>query len=431
MYSAPMNVGIINARICDPSRSLDAEGDIWIKDGVISERPANQSGFQIIDGRDIVVTPGFIDLHVHFREPGGEASETISTGSAAAARGGFTQVVTMPNTHPPTDTPDRIHEISNLARGCGKVAVLPSACATRSRRGLSLTDLEALKDAGARAFTDDGSAVADPALMLGLLNKSKELGIPVMQHAVDPAIAGPGVIRDCELAKTLNLPIFKPEAEYLLVERDISLLEKTGGILHFQHISTKQTVELLRCGKRQNLPVSAEVTPHHLALSTADIVRNDANYKMNPPLGTPEDRIHILEALSDGTITCLATDHAPHSAESKSQGFAASSFGVIGLESAASVTFEHLVAAGHISLLKWAGLWTTGPANVLAIPEPSLSMGSVANISVFQKIHPRPFTLNDFAGKSANTPFLGMLKQLDPIMTVCMGRITWMQRSVA
>lgn len=420
-----MNWLIKNAQVCDPSAETDDTRDFCVEEGVIVDAPSlPETEYTSIAGEGIIVTPGFVDLHVHFREPGGEDSETLATGSQAAARGGFTHVVTMPNTTPPTDTPELVASTKANADEIGLVNVLPSACVTVNRSGCQLAPLEALAAAGASSFTDDGGVVGNASLMRNALAAAARLDKPLLQHAVDPLICGDGVIRQCRLASELQLPVFPPEAETTVVARDIDLAADTGGHLHIQHISCKATADLLRAAASAGVRVTSEVTPHHLALCTHDIDADDPNYKMNPPLGTPEDREALLAAVADGTITCLATDHAPHSSEKKSSGFAASAFGVIGLETAAALTYDLLVASELTSLLKWVSLWTTAPAEIISIAPPSLSPGRQANVAIFKR-GARSISQADILSKSCNSPFIGRETALNPILTICNGRESW------
>ncbi len=420
-----MNLLVKNARICDPSAGTDEVRDLCIEQGVIVDTPAlPASKYVSMNGDDLIVTPGLVDLHVHFREPGDGRSETTATGSRAAARGGFTHVVTMPNTTPPTDSPDLVRSALAAGQAAGLVNVLPAACVTLGRKGTDLAPLSDLASAGACAFTDDGAAVADASLMKEALAAASALRIPIFQHAVDPDVSREGVIRECQLASERDLPLFDPEAESSIVARDIRLAGETGGHLHIQHISCAKTVELLRSAERSPLRVTSEATPHHLSLCSSDIASDDANYKMNPPLGNPEDREALVGAVMDGTVTCLATDHAPHSMQDKASGFSLGAFGVIGLETAAAVTYDLLVAPGLLPLLRWVALWTTAPAEIIHLAAPSVSAGSPANIAIFKK-GSRTITTDDIMSMSTNSPFIGRKTTLNPVVTICNGRETW------
>ncbi|MBR1920370.1 MAG: amidohydrolase family protein, partial [Kiritimatiellae bacterium] len=287
--------------------------------------------------------PGFVDVHVHFRDPGLHDAETTASGLAAAARGGFAAVVTMPNTNPATDSPDAMdYQRRAAAASAGGVLLLPSACITKGRLGREVADLEALAEAGAAFFTDDGSYVADDHVMEEAMRRSARLGMSVCQHAMDPREQRDGVIRDCPLARRLHLPVIPPSAETAAIRRDLSICRVTGCRLHVQHISTAEGVELVRGAQKEGLPVTAEATPHHLLLSSGQIPRDDANYKMAPPLGNDEDRAELRRAVRDG-ILMFATDHAPHPAAAKARGFAGSANGIIGLETAVAITWAVMV----------------------------------------------------------------------------------------
>lgn len=425
MYDDAMNYMIKDAQVCDPADSCDTVATIFIEDGILRNCPSFPvSKYHCISGPNLIVTPGFVDIHVHFREPGGEDSETMITGAKAAARGGFTDVVTMPNTTPPIDTPERLTDLLRRSEDLNAV-IHPSACATVGRLGRELTDMRGLSKAGACCFTDDGSAVASRELMRNILSLSSELNCPLLQHAVDPDISKDGVIRDCPLALEKGLPVFNPDSEISIVKRDIELTRETGGHLHIQHISTAGAVSAIREALKKNIHVTCEATPHHLSLSVEDISLDNADLKMNPPLGTESDRQALLQGVSDGTISCLATDHAPHSAQKKAGGFRDAAFGITGLETAAAVTFEVLVSSGIISLNHWVRLWTEAPSRIIGLPFPSLQTGAPANITVFRSGGKRSFGKDDFMSGSSNSPFIGRRLFLDPILTVCRGKTTW------
>ncbi len=342
--------------------------------------------------------PGFIDVHVHFRDPGVPEAETRRTGAAAAAAGGFARVVTMPNTSPAGDNPAWIREqIEDRSLAC---LISPSACITKGRAGREVADLEALAEAGAVAFTDDGSFVSDAKVMEAAMFRAAKLGIPVMQHAVVPELLGPGVMRDCAVARKFNLPVMPPEAETEAVRRDIALVRTTGCHLHVQHISCAGTVDLIREAQREGLPVSGEATPHHLLLSAEDIPGNDANWKMAPPLGSPEDRAAIREAVKDGTFALFATDHAPHPASKKQGGFIGTANGIIGLETAVAVTWRVMVEEEGMEPSEWARRWTEGPAKLIGV---ELVGETVLDLHANRAVDP-----GAFRSKSRNQPYTGM-----------------------
>ena len=300
--------------------------------------------------------PGFVDVHVHFRDPGVPEAETTATGLAAAAHGGFAAVVTMPNTTPACDSPEAIEEQRKKEKGkrkkCGCL-LFSSACITRGRLGKEVADLEALAEAGAAFFTDDGGYVADDKVMEEAMNRIAALNMVACQHAMDPAEQKGGVIRDCALARKLNLPVVSVETETKAIRRDLSLVRETGCRLHVQHISTAEGVALVRDAQHEGLPVTAEATPHHLLLCCDDLTADDANFKMAPPLGNREDRAELRKAVKDGVLM-FATDHAPHPAAKKSLGFLKSANGIIGLETAIPITYAVMVEEEGMSVEKWA-----------------------------------------------------------------------------
>ena len=371
--------------------------------------------------RYLVIPGGLVDVHVHFRDPGVPEAETRASGAAAAAAGGFSLVVTMPNTTPAGDNPAWIREqIEDDSLPC---RIWPSACITKGRLGAEVADLEALAAAGAAFFTDDGSYVADAKVMREAMVRAAKLGKAVCQHAVVPELLGAGVIRNCPIARKYNLPVMPPEAETEAVRRDIALVRETGCALHVQHISCAETVELIRSARREGLPVSGEATPHHLLLSCEDIPANDANFKMAPPLGCREDRAEIRRGVIDGTLSMFATDHAPHLAAKKQGGFIGTANGIVGLETAVAVTYQAMVVEEGMSEQEWVARWTTGPLALLGLPQglsPSgvcPQLGSVPNkglspsglgTTIIDRKANKAVEPANFKSKSRNTPFAGM-----------------------
>ena len=398
---------IQGARIIDPATRRDETGDLLIREGRIhaSASPVPR-GARRIDARGLAAVPGLLDLHVHFREPGNPAAESVATGSAAAARGGFTAVVVMPNTAPPLDRPARIRTLLRQAASCGRVEVLATGCLTQERAGNERADLAAMADLVV-AFTDDGSTPGAEAVMRKAMLAARSLGKPVLDHALDPTLAGTGVIREGAVSRRLGLPGIPEEAEALAVERDIRLCEETGCRVHIQHVSTRAGARRICEARQRGLPVSAELTPHHMALCDEDIPGDDPAFKMNPHLGTADDREALLDALVSGGIRALATDHAPHDEKSKSGGFRDAAFGVIGLETAVGVTHSVLVRSGRVSLADWVALWTVGPAAVLGLPPPSLQPGCAANVTLLALDEPWTVRASEFGSRSRNTPFEG------------------------
>ena len=369
-------------------------------------------------GRWLVVPGGLRDVHVHFRDPGVPEAETRATGAQAAAAGGFTCVTTMPNTTPAGDSPEWLRE--QIEDASLPVRIAPSACITKGRLGREVADLEGLAAAGAVAFTDDGSFVEDAHVMEEAMRRAAKLGKPVMQHAVVPSLLAGGVIRDCAVARRFGLPVMPPEAETEAVRRDIAICRVTGCALHVQHISCAGTVELIRAARREGLPVTGEATPHHLLLSCDDIPDDDANWKMAPPLGNREDVAAIREGVKDGTLGLFATDHAPHPAAKKQGGFRSAANGIVGLETAAAVTWEAMVVQEGMSPEDWIARWTTGPAALLGEkPAPAEKSFAIIDLKANRTVDPAAFRT-----KSRNQPFAGMRFAASPVLTVSNGKVT-------
>jgi dihydroorotase len=413
----------------DPCDGSVRCGDLAVRDGrIVAQAPA---GAGVIDAVGRVLAPGLIDLHVHLREgpptapPAAEPAETIETGTLAAARGGFPGVVAMPNTAPPIDTPEAVRWLAQRGRDAGHARVWPSACLTRGRAGRALADLADLADAGAVAFTDDGSTVSDECLMEAAMRAARAAGRPVMDHALDPALAGDGVMHAGSAAARCGLPGIPPEAESRIVERDIRLCAATGCAVHIQHVSAAASVALIREARRRGLPVSGEATPHHLALTDEDVPPGNANWKMNPPLRGAADRDAILEGVADGTLGALATDHAPHHASAKARGFRAAPFGIVGLETAVGVTFRALVQSGRMSVMEWLRRWTSGPAAILGIEPPSLAPGRPADLVLLDLEHDWDVQPAEFLSRARNTPFDGARCRGRAVCTLLAGRIAW------
>lgn len=355
--------------------------------------------------------PGFLDVHVHFRDPGVPEAETRASGAAAAQHGGFAAVVTMPNTTPAGDNIPYLRE--QIEDATLPIRIFPSACMTRGRLGKEPADLEKLAKAGAAFFTDDGSYVADTHVMEEVMRRAAKLERCVCQHAMDPAVQGAGVIRACPLARRFNLPIIPIEAETTAIKRDLALCRVTGCRLHIQHISTAVGVELVRAAQREGLPVTAEATPHHLLLACDELTENDAAFKMAPPLGTREDRAELRKAVKEGVLM-FATDHAPHPAAKKRGGFAAAANGIIGLETAIPITYAVMVEEEGMSVEAWARAWHEMPAALLPrgyaeelkrLPPTKVVIGEKRRVNV-----------KTFASRSRNCPYDGMIFDCWPLI---------------
>ena len=418
--------------LVDPKAGTVRTGDLFIRNGRIEAPPSTlPSDTQHFDAQGLTVVPGLIDVHVHLREPGNEQAETIETGCRSAVRGGFTTVVAMPNTQPPLDTPELVAGVIAKAEKLGLARVIPSACITHNREGRQLADLPALHRAGALVFTDDGTAVPSPELMLRAMQTARDLGVPIMEHAQDPELGRGGVMHEGSCSEHWKLPGIPSASEYRIVERDISLAHQTGCALHIQHVSARESVELIRDARCRGYPVSGELTPHHLALTDEDVQPNNASFKMNPPLRSQADQLALAEAIIDGTLQAFATDHAPHTAAAKARGFLTAPFGIVGLETAVGITYTRLVATGRMSLLTWTQRWTTGPAGILSLPAPSLAAGSPADVALLDLSSNWTVKASAFASKSRNTPFDGCPFIGRAVCTVFQGNPVWVDPGFA
>lgn len=411
---------------------LDASGhprrrDVLIDGGRIAALGPRlpDAGHDVVDASGLLVLPGLVDLHVHLREPGFEAKETIATGTQAAARGGFTTVACMPNTRPPLDRPELVRWVRAKAEREGAARVLPFACITREQAGRELADFRALRDAGALAVTDDGRGVQNAAVMRAAMREAAQLGLVVAAHCEDEALAGAGAVHAGAFARRFGLPGIPGSAEAVQVARDIALAMETGCRCHVLHLSAKESVALVRQAKALGVPVTAEVTPHHLLLCDADIPAPDANWKMNPPLRSREDREALIEGLLDGTIDFIATDHAPHTAEEKARHIAAAPFGIVGLETAFPLLYTHLVEPGVCTLKQLVDWLTVKPAQAFGLPYGRLAVGAAADLTLIDVETRRTVDPSAFASRGRNTPFAGWRLAGWPVLTMLEGRVTW------
>ncbi|RUL85725.1 dihydroorotase [Tautonia sociabilis] len=406
-------IHIRGGRVIDPAQGLDATLDVWLHDrkvlAVGREAPANARPDEVIDAAGLVVCPGLIDCHVHLREPGNEEDETIATGADAALAGGVTTVACMPNTLPPLDTPAGVEYIVLQAKRAKKCNVYPVGAVSKGRTGGELAELGRLVEAGAVAFTDDGAPVANPALMKRALQYASMFNKVIMQHCQVMELTEGGVMNGGFQSMRLGIPGMPPEAEDIMVARDIRLAEVTGGRLHIQHISTARAVELVREGKRRGVRVTAEACPHHFTLTDDRLESFDSHFKMNPPLRTKADVDAVIEGLVDGTIEVLATDHAPHAPEKKARELNLAPFGIIGLETLVPLVVTHLIGPG---LLDWPAairMLTAAPAELLGLHhrKGSLRPGMDADVTILDPDARWTIDPERSRSKSRNTPFAG------------------------
>ena len=399
---------IQGGRILDPATGRDEIGDLFFDGGRIAKLPdAPPANCEIVDASGQVITPGFWDIHVHLREPGNDAAETVETGSRAAAHGGFTTIVAMPNTHPALDTPELVNQIIEKGRSAGYARVLTTACITKDRAGKVLAPLAELADAGAIAFTDDGSTVPSPELMRRGMEEARTLNRLIMDHAQDSVMERRGVMHQGLYSQKYGLPGIPSEAETSIVKRDAELAEETGAAIHIQHITAGGSIDILRDAQARGVRISAEISPHHLALTDADVDPTNANYKMNPPLRSTTDRDRLMEGLLEHVVDVFATDHAPHTAAAKQKGWLEGPFGVVGLETAIGVTFTLLVKTGKMDVMEWVRRWTMRPASLLGMQPPALSVGSRADVVMLDLEEQWTVDPNQFHSNSLNTPFTG------------------------
>ncbi|AMA72593.1 dihydroorotase [Aneurinibacillus thermoaerophilus] len=384
-----------------------------------------EAGHEVLDAAGKLIVPGFIDMHVHLREPGFEAKETIATGTASAARGGFTTVACMPNTRPVIDTPETVRLILQKAKEEGSARVLPMGAITVRELGQELTDMAALKEAGVIAVSDDGVGVQSSKMMKDAMKVATSLGLPVVAHCEDDSLVEGGCVHEGVFSEKHGLKGIPSEAESIHVGRDILLAEATGAHYHVCHISTAESVRLVREAKQRGVRVTAEVCPHHLLLCDEDIPGPDANYKMNPPLRSRRDRQALLQGLKDGTIDMIVTDHAPHTAEEKGRGIELAPFGIVGLETAFPLLYTKLVLTGEFTLQEIVDRMTRVPAEVFNLPWGALEEGKSADIAVIDLETEKEVNPETFASKGRNTPFTGWKLKGWPVLTMLEGRIVW------
>lgn len=419
---------IKNGRVIDPAKGTDDVMDIVIDGGKIKAMghyPENGEYETVIDASGLTVGPGLIDVHVHFRDPGLTYKEDIGTGAAAAKKGGFTTVVTMANTKPPVDSEETVRYVLEEGKKTG-IHVLPAACVSVGMKGQELTDMDALKAAGAVGFTDDGIPLMDQKLVRQAMLKAKELDVPLSFHEEDPAFISENGIHAGEAAKALGIQGSPALAEDALVARDCMLALHTGASVNIQHISSVNSVRMVKLAKELGADVTAEVTPHHFTLTESAVLEHGAMAKMNPPLRTEKDRLGIIEGIRDGSIDMIATDHAPHSAEEKAvEPIWKAPSGIIGLETALALAVTNLVKPGHLTMVQLMEKMSLNPAKLYRFDKGSVAEGADADLVIFDENERWTVTEDDIASKSHNTPFIGAELYGRVKYTICGGRIVY------
>lgn len=423
-----MRLLIKDGRLVDPAAGRDGRSDVLIEGKqVIDVGPrVEASGARVIDAAGLVVAPGFIDMHVHARQPGQEHKEDIRTASLAAARGGFTSICVMPNTVPANDSAEVTSYILGEARRRAVVNVFPIAALTRGLAGGELSPMEELLKAGAVAFSDDGRCVQDGALMLRALEQANRLGALVIDHCEDTRLSADGVVHEGVESRRLGWRGIPSAAEDVMVARDIILAEAAAARLHIAHVSTRGAVRAVRAAKLEGIRVTAEATPHHLVLSDAALHSPDPNLKVNPPLRAPEDVEALRRAVAEGVIDVLATDHAPHAPAEKAAGFERAPFGIDGLETAVALLLDRLVSGRAISLGRFVEMLSAAPARILGMRNKgSLIPGADADVTLLDLDRKTVVNVREFASKSRNNPFDGWQLRGAPVMTIVGGRVVY------
>lgn len=428
-----MKLIIKNGLLINENGSLEKK-HLYIDNGQIVKISEHLSGEdqaeKVIDANGLFVSPGFIDVHVHLREPGGEHKETIETGTKAAAKGGFTTICAMPNTNPVPDSKEQILWLKKRIKETGKVRVLPYGSITKGLAGDQLNHFKELAEAGAFAFTDDGVGIQTAVRMYHAMTEAAKVNKAIVAHCEDMSLVQGGVVHEGKVDKRLGLKGITSLAESVQIARDVLLAEQSGCHYHVCHISTKESVRIVRDAKRAGIHVTAEVSPHHLLLCEDDIPGDDANYKMNPPLRSREDQEALIEGLLDGTIDLIATDHAPHSEAEKRQGMEKAPFGIVGLETAFPLLYTNFVEKGVLSLKQLVDFLTKKPADIFNLPYGKLSEGSVADLVLINMEQEETIDPATFVSKGKNTPFAGWTCKGWPLATIVSGEIVWEKERV-
>ena len=422
-----MQLILRQGRIIDPSQKMDRIADLAVENGQVVElaRRIRKKGKKEIDVRGLIVAPGFIDMHVHLREPGREDAETIESGAAAAMKGGFTGVACMPNTQPVNDCEAVTAFILERAREVSRIAVYPIGAITKGSLGEALAEIGEMHRAGIVGISDDGRPVQNNQLMRRAMEYSSNFGLPVIDHCQDLDLAADGCMNEGYYSTLLGLRGMNPAAEEIHVARDVILARQTTAHVHIAHLSTKESLEIVKRAKRERLRVTCEVAPHHLLLTDAETVNYDTNLKMSPPLRSHTDANALIRGLNSGVIDVIATDHAPHNINDKMVEFDQAPFGVVGLETAVGLMLDRLVQSGKITLDRMVRTLSTNPAKILNLDRGTLRRGSKADITVIDPEWQWEVQSRAFASRSRNTPFEGWKLKGGSVMTIVGGRVVW------
>ncbi len=419
---------IRNGRVIDPASGGDAIADVMVRDGHIESVGRGilpEEGVPVFDAAGAIVAPGFIDMHVHLREPGIEHAETIETGARAAAAGGFTSICCMPNTQPVNDSATVTSYIVQRAREVAMVNVFPIGAITKGSLGEELAAIGSMRDAGIVAISDDGRPVMNARVMRRAMELAAAFDIPVIDHCEDLNLSAGGDMHEGRESVRLGLRGIPSASEDVMVARDLLLAELTGAHFHVAHLSTKNSAEMVAFAKVRGMRVSCEVTPHHFAITDEEVATYDSNYKMKPPLRCTHDVQAMIEAISNGVVDAIATDHAPHAGDEKMQEFERCPFGITGLETAVGLTLSELVHPGHITVTRMVELFTTGPAGILKLDRGTLSPGAPADITIFDMETEWTYDVQQSFSKSRNSPFSGRRFRGGPVATIVRGKIVW------
>ena len=423
-----MGLLIKGGRVIDPANGVDEALDILIRDGTIAAlgRNLDASGAQMLDASGLTVAPGLVDLHVHLREPGFEAKETVATGCAAAARGGVTTLVAMPNTHPAADCPEIVRLVQEKAALTG-VNVLPAGAVTVGQKGQELTDFAALQRAGVPALSDDGVPIQNLALLRQAMQRANALGLPLLDHCEDRDMVQNYAVNEGAVSQTLGLPGRPAIAEELQIMRDVMLAEETGAHVHICHISTGKGVDIVRQAKARGVRATCETCPQYFTLTEEEVLRQGSMARVNPPLRTQADTEAILAALEDGTIDAIVTDHAPHTAEEKARHLPDAPSGMVGLETSLALALTGLYHTGRLPLARVLALMSASPAALLGLSKGRIGPGDAADLVIFDPDEEWTIDRNQFASKGRNTPFHGRTVKGKVKYTVSNGRIIYQE----